>query len=302
MDTKQKASLIAIVSASILALSKFWIGFMSGSMAVISSGLDSLFDIFMSGMNYVAIRRGAAPPDREHQYGHAKTENLAATVQSLVIILTGGMIMYAAIHKFIHKNQISYSGFDFGVMILSLLVSALISTILRRAGEKTGSAPLKADAIHYVSDLYSNLATILAIVLAFYTGKTYFDLIFSLIVAFLIIFSALRIFKDGIRGLMDTSIPRDMEDKLREMISTLPYPYAGYHNMRSRMAGNRKYADLHLLVCRRENIGSAHDLADRLEENLMNEITDLDIIIHIEPCQDVCDLTDNTCTVQRKRS
>ena len=90
MDIKYKASLFAIASASVLALSKFSAGMFSGSMAVLSSGLDSMLDIFMSGMNFLAIREAAKPADYRHQYGHGKAENLAALIQSLVIIFTGG--------------------------------------------------------------------------------------------------------------------------------------------------------------------------------------------------------------------
>lgn len=301
MDIKYKASLFAIISAFVLALSKFFIGLTSGSLAVISSSLDSLLDIFMSGMNYFAIREAAKPPDQEHQYGHAKTENIAATIQSLVIIFTGGMILYAAINKFLRKDSITYSGFDLGIMILSLIFSAMISTVLRKAGEKTQSSPLKADALHYASDLYSNSATIIAIILTYYTTKNYFDLLFSMITAFIIIFSALKIFRDGIGGLMDVSMPANVEKKLREIVDTLPYPYAGYHKMRSRVAGSKKYIDFHLLICRKESIDNAHKLADTLEMTMIREISNLDIIIHIEPCPNKCEMTDETCSVPRRK-
>jgi cation diffusion facilitator family transporter len=302
MDIKYKASLFAIVSAFILASSKFAVGLASGSLAVISSSLDSLLDIFMSGMNYFAIRKAAEPADHEHQYGHAKTENLAATIQSLVIIFTGGMILYTAIHKFLDKGAIVYSRFDLAAMVLSLLFSAMISTVLRKAGEKTDSSALKADALHYTSDLYSNSAAIVAIILTYYTGKTYFDLLFSVIIAFMIIFSAFKIFRDGIGGLMDASMPHHMEEKLQYIIDGLPFPYAGYHKMRSRIAGSRKYTDFHLLVCRKENIDDAHKLADRLEITMTREISNLDVVIHIEPCRNECELSDETCTVPRKTS
>lgn len=302
MDIKYKASLFAITSAFVLALSKFLAGLASGSLAVISSSLDSLLDIFMSGMNYFAIRKAGEPPDYEHQYGHAKTENIAATVQSLVIIFTGGLILYTAVTKFLRRGVISYSGFDLGVMILSLIFSAVISTVLRKAGEKTDSSALKADALHYASDLYSNGAAIVAIILTFYTGRTYFDLLFSVIIAFLIIYSALKIFRDGIGGLMDASIPPDTEKKLQEIIDALPFPYAGYHKMRGRMAGSRKYTDFHLLICRKESIDEAHKLADKLEITMTREVSNLDVVIHIEPCQNECDLTDETCTVPRKKT
>ncbi len=300
MDIKYKASLFAITSAFILALSKFAAGWASGSLAVISSSLDSLLDIFMSGMNYFAIRKAAEPADYEHQYGHGKMENLAAVVQSLVIIFTGGTILYSAIHKFLYHGAILYSGFDLGAMILSLIFSALISTVLRKVGEKTGSSALKADALHYTSDLYSNSAAIVAIIITYYTGRTYFDLLFSVVIAFIIVFSAFRILRDGVGGLMDASIPRNVEKQLHDIIEALPYPYAGYHKMRTRIAGSRKYTDFHLLICREENIDDAHKLADKLEITMAREVKNLDVVIHIEPCPTECDLTAETCSVRLK--
>jgi ferrous-iron efflux pump FieF len=299
MDIKYKASLFAIASAFVLALSKFSVGMFSGSMAVLSSSLDSMLDIFMSGMNFLAIREAAKPADYRHQYGHGKAENLAALVQSLVIIFTGGMIFYKSIDKFIHKETIHYSSLDLGVMILSVIFSMMISIVLGKVGEKTGSSALKADALHYSSDLYSNSAAIVAIILTFYTGITFFDLFFSVVVAGILIYSALRIFRDGFGGLMDASIPSNLEQRLHEIVSALPYPYAGYHKMRSRVAGSRKYVDFHLLICRDEKIDEAHKMADKLETILAEEIKNLDTIIHIEPCSNPCEMTKETCFMRR---
>lgn len=299
MDIKYKASLFAIASAFILALSKLSAGLMSGSMAVLSSSLDSILDIFMSGMNFLAIREASKPADYRHQYGHGKAENLAALVQSLVIIFTGGAIFYNAIHKFLHKDVIHYSGLDLGVMVLSVIFSMMISIVLRKVGEKTDSSALKADALHYSSDLYSNSAAIVAIILTYYTGITFFDLFFSVVVAVILIVSALRIFRDGFGGLMDASIPSDLEQKLHKIVSAMPYPYAGYHKMRSRVAGNKKYVDFHLLICREEKIDEAHKMADKLEIVLVGEISNLDTIIHIEPCSNPCELTEETCLLRK---
>lgn len=302
MDIKYKASLFAMSSAFVLAASKFVVGMVSGSLAVISSSLDSLLDIFMSGMNFFAIRKAAEPADQGHQYGHAKTENLAATAQSVVIILTGGVILYEAIHKFLFHGPIAYSGFDLGVMLMSLLFSGMISVVLGKAGEKTGSSVLKADALHYTSDLYSNSAAIVAIVLSYVTGRTWFDLLFSVIIAIIIIISALKIFRNGMGGLMDASIPREVERKLQAIIDALPFPYAGYHKMRDRIAGSWNYVDFHLLICRKESVDEAHKLADKLEDRMTREVKNLDVTIHIEPCENACDLTDATCSVPRRET
>jgi ferrous-iron efflux pump FieF len=302
MDIKQKASLFAILSASVLALSKFSVGLVSGSMAVLSSGLDSLLDVFMSAMNFFAITKAAQPADREHPYGHWKTEDMAAVVQSMVIIFTGTAILYKASEKLFHGGTIAYSRFDLGVMVLSLVFSFIISSVLKKTAKKTDSTTLRADALHYTSDLYSNSAAIVAIVLTQFTGATWFDLLFAGIIGFIIIFSALKILRHGIAGLMDTSIPDDMEKRIRYIIDTTPYPCAGFHKMRSRLSGSRKYVDFHVLICRIVNIDEAHAVANGIEITIAREIGNVDVVSHIEPCPEPCDLTKEHCSVLKKTS
>jgi len=299
MDIKQKTSLFAIISASILALSKFAVGLISGSMAVASSGLDSLLDVFMSGMNFFAIKKAAKPADIDHQYGHGKAADIAAVIQSFVIIFSGIAIFHSVGEKFLRKEVISYSVFDLGVMMLSLAFSAVISTVLRRVGKKTGSTPLKADALHYTSDLYSNSAAIAAIVITYYTRITYFDYLFAIITGFIIIFSAIKILREGFLGLMDTRIPETVEKEIEDIIDKTPYPYAGYHKFRSRFSGNKKYVDFHLLICRKANIDESHKLASKVEHELENKIEAIDVVIHIEPCSFDCDLSDAACKITR---
>ena len=302
MDVKQKASTFAICSALTLAVCKFSVGMLSGSMAVVASGLDSLSDVFMSALNLFAIRKGAQPADHSHPYGHQKAESISASIQALVIIGSGVFIIYKAIQEFIRGDSIRYSGFDFGVMILSLAFSFVISTVLGRIGRKTESEALKADALHYTSDLYSNSAAILAIVLAYYTGKTSFDLVFALIIGVILILSAVRILMAGVSGLMDSSIPEPVEKEISLIIDTMPFPYAGYHKLRTRFAGSRKYIDFHLLTCRKLHVDEAHALAHQIEDRIEDRFaSNVDMVIHVEPCEAPCELTEETCSVRKSR-
>ena len=302
MNTQQKASLFAISAALVLTGSKFFAARSSGSMAVTSSGLDSLLDVFMSGINFLAIRQAAEPADKAHQYGHYKIEDLAAVTQSLIIILSGAMIIYVAVNKFLQHAVIAYTLLDIEVMALSLSVSFLISSVLARIGKQTGSKPLLADALHYRSDLFSNSGAIAAIVLTYYTGRTFFDLLFSVVVGLTIIVSAGRIFWEGFSGLMDRSIPDSIEKEIEDILNSMPYPYAGHHKLRTRIAGSKKYGDFHLLACRRANIDEAHELSEKVEGEFEKMKLAIDIVIHIEPCPEPCQLTDETCIVSTRRA
>ncbi|HOE17942.1 MAG TPA: cation diffusion facilitator family transporter [Syntrophorhabdaceae bacterium] len=303
MDIRQKASITAISLASILASSKFIIGFTSGSMAVVSSGLDSLLDAFMSLMNLFAVRKASQPADDSHQYGHGKVEDMAQVIQALVIVISGVLIISRSVRYCLRNEVITYSFLDASIMVLSLAFTFAITAILNNIAEKTDSNTLRADALHYKSDIYSNTGAIIAITLAFYTGRTFFDLLFAVITGCIIIYSAMHILKSGLYGLMDASIPKRMQETIEKIIGRLPYPYAGYHKLRTRFSGNKKYIDFHLLICKKLNIDEAHELANKLEKTIKEKVLIADIVIHVEPCDlGGCKLTEETCTVRRPKA
>lgn len=302
METKQKASAFAVASALTLSLSKCFVGMLSGSMAVVASGFDSILDVFMSAMNFLAIRKADQPADQSHPYGHGKAESIAASVQALVIISTGIFIIYKAVQKFLLKEAINYSVLDLGVMCLSLSFSFVISTVLRRVGRRTESNALMADALHYTSDLYSNSAAILAIILAYYTKMVFFDILFAVVTGLIIIFSATKILKDGVSGLMDASVPKAVENEIESIVDTTPFPCVGYHKLRTRISGNRKYIDFHLQACRGLRIDEAHELARVIKGRIAEKIDRSDTTIHIEPCKHSCDLSEAGCVVTSIRS
>lgn len=297
MEAKQKASAFAASSAFILSLCKFFVGMLSGSMTVVASSLDSLLDVFMSAMNFLAVRKADQPADQSHPYGHGKAESIAASVQAVVIISTGIFIIYKAVQKYLLKEAIAYSILDLAVMCLSLAFSLLISIVLKRVGQRTESNALMADALHYTSDLYSNSAAILAIILAYYTKMVFFDILFAIVTGLIIIYSATQILKSGVSGLMDSSIPRALEDTIESIIDSMPFPCAGYHKLRTRFSGNRKYVDFHLLTCRKLTIDEAHALANTIETRIAERVARIDMTIHIEPCKHNCTLNEADCVV-----
>ncbi len=301
MDVKQKASAFAAASALLLSLSKFAVGALSGSMTVVASGLDSLLDVFMSAMNFLAIRKAAQPADGGHPYGHGKAESVAGSIQALVIISTGLFVIYRSVQEFVSNEAVLYSGLDLGVMCLSLAFSLVISLVLKRVGRRTESTALMADALHYTSDLYSNSAAILAIVLAYYTRLVFFDALFAVVTGMVIIFSAIKILRAGLSGLMDSSIPRPVEREIESIIDSMPFPCAGYHKLRTRFSGNKKYIDFHLLTCRRLHIDEAHLLAHAIESRIAERLRTVDTTIHLEPCSYTCELTELSCMVVQAR-
>ena len=302
MDIKQKASLFAAGTALALASSKFAIGLGSGSMAVVSSALDSLLDVFMSFMNFIAIRKAMEPPDDVHQYGHSKIEDFAGLMQSLVIVFSGSIIIYRAVQVFLQNKTIAYSSLDFLIMGISLVFTIAICKVLSKIANQTGSNALKADALHYKSDLYSNSGAIAAIGLTYFTGIIFFDLVFAVIVGCIIIFSAIKIFISSLSGMMDVRISPSIVKEIQAIIDNMPYPKVGYHELRTRRSGSKKYIDFHLLLCRKLHIDEAHELSNRVENDIAGKIMLVDVVVHIEPCERECDLTEKTCSILKTLS
>jgi ferrous-iron efflux pump FieF len=301
MDIQQRASLFAIAASATLAAAKFLTGSLSGSMTVLSSGLDSLLDTFMSAMNFFAIKKAAEPADRRHQFGHGKIEDLAATVQSIVIAATGAVIIFKSVTAFMERQLVRYMAMDVIVMIVALCFSLVISLVLKRIGERTDSMVLKADALHYTSDLYSNSGALLAMLLTYVTGQGLYDFIFAVVVGLIIIGSAFKIVRSCFSALLDGSVPEEVEREIKTLINGMPYPYAGFHKLRTRLAGSRRYVDFHLLICRKLAIDEAHDFSSTIEKQIREKVPRTDVIVHVEPCRDTCDLTEATCTILKMR-
>lgn len=300
IEIKQRVALFAAAAALVLAAGKIATGLLSGSMAVLSSGVDSVLDVFMSAMNFYAIKKASEPADELHQYGHGKAEDIAGTFQALVIVLSGFYIIVKSVHSYIDKQLISYSSLDFVIMCLSLVFSFVISTTLLTTGNKTGSNALKADALHYRSDLYSNSGAIAAIILTRFTGLTVFDLIFAVIAGIIILISAFQVFRRSFSGIMDTRLSDEIERQIQGIINGMSFPLAGFHRLRTRQSGSYKYIDFHLLACRQLNIDEAHALAHSIESRIRMSIEDVDVIVHVEPCKEKCDLTEITCVLKKR--
>ncbi len=299
MDRKQRASLFAISSVFVLSIIKFSIGLYSNSVAVISSALDNFQDIFMSSVNYFAIRKAAMPPDKNHKFGHGKFEDLSSFFVSLVILLTGIFVIYKALVQFLKKEPLKSPSVAIAIMVLSFFWSFIIAYYLKRVGEKTDSPALKSDSIHYLTDVYSNGGAIVAIILSSYLGYHIFDPLIGIIIGLIILFSSISIFKEGIVSLTDMEIKDELKQEIDKIITDMPYPYAGYHRLRTRTSGGKKHIDFHLLTCRRSSIEEAHNLSDRIEEEIESKIKNTDIVIHLEPCPYTCELTVETCRVRK---
>ena len=283
---KLRAARYSIFTALALAIMKFVVGLLTGSLAVIASAVDSILDIVMSGVNFLAIRQAEQPADGGHSFGHGKYETLATLIQSLVICASGGWIMYEAIRR-LNAGDFKVQQVGNGVIVLAISVAASfwISRYLRRVGKATDSSALQADALHFAMDIYTNGALLAGLVILSFVDAPWLDPVMSLFVALYILKEALSLARQALRDMLDAELPDEVRNEVLRLVNEHHGELLDIHNLRTRRAGSQKLMDFHLTVCKHLTVQAAHDLADRLEDTIAKKIRGANVTIHVEPCR-----------------
>lgn len=297
-----KAARLAITTATGLAILKLLTGISTGSMALLSSAADSLLDILMSSGNLIALRHAGKPADEDHPYGHGKFETAATLLQSLFIAASGLFILHESIQRLLHGgNQLRHLNIGIAVLAISSIVSWLLSRHLKRIGIQTESTAIQADALHYATDVYSNLVLLLGLLGVRILNWNWLDPALSIAVGGYIMFAAYKLLKGSMNDFLDAGLPAEQREKIVHCIEKYQKEIVGYHNLRTRRSGKQKMIDFHLTICRLKTIQEAHDSADKIEQQIKDQISNADVTIHLEPSNcDICRDAGHQCTYTGK--
>lgn len=263
---------VAGTVASILAAVKLIFGVSSGSVAVISSALDSLGDCLISAMNYFALKKSHKSPNEQFNFGYAKIEPLAALFEGLFIAGVGLFVAYQGVLKLFDPKPLEF-GIALWVMIISVVLTALLVLYLRHASAKSGSMIVYADALHYEVDLFTNLATIAALVAVHFSGLVIIDALFGMAVSAYIVFSALPLVKESLYSLLDASLPDEMTNEIKELIAKKE-KILSTHLIRTRKSGNICYFGAHLVFDPNIILKEAHEVEEELEREIRQKFSE----------------------------
>ncbi len=281
---KTSVARLSIFAAAFLIALKLATGFITGSISVWASLLDSTMDIFASIINYFAVRAASRPADEDHTYGHGKAESLAGLFQSIVIAASGIFLIRESIRRIISPNQTSSEWLGVVTMLIAVVVSIALVARLKRVARETESPALQADATHYVTDIFTNLGALLALVIVGLTPWQMADPIISIGIAFYILWSAVIVGRESIDVLMDRRLPLDVDEQIAVVVSSYrTQGVLGFHDLRTRRSGSQKFIDLHLEVERDMNLQDAHDVSVRVLRAIEAEIPRARVQIHTDP-------------------
>jgi ferrous-iron efflux pump FieF len=275
------ATYASVATAGLLIVGKSVAWLATDSLSILASLVDSLMDAAASLLNLLAVRWSLMPADDEHRFGHGKAEALAGLGQAAFIIGSAVFLVLQAIDRLLHPQPLTQLGVGVTVMLLSMVATILLLGIQRYVIRRTQSTAIRADALHYASDLATNGTTLVALLLA-QAGWPGVDPLFALAIAAYILYSALHIASDAIRLLMDRELPDGERARVAAVAAGTP-GVIGVHGLRTRQSGRTKVIQLHLQLADELPLMEAHRISMLAEERLRRDLPDADIIIHEDP-------------------
>lgn len=279
----RRVALNVSAAALVLAAGKAVVGVITGSIAVLSSALDSAGDALASFANFIFLTIASKPPDEDHPFGHGKAEHLAALLQGAILLAGAIVLGIRAADRIRRPVAIESSLSAVITMIVSIAATVAITAYLKKNAVRNESSALAGDALHYTSDVVANLATIVALVLVRITGNPLFDSIFGVTVAGWIAWNSLYLLWNAGNDLMDVALPGEEIAAVIEAIERTDPSVTGYRELRTRRAAGVRFIDFELCIDRSVSFEHAHDVTERVKAAIAERFPRTVVTIHAEP-------------------
>lgn len=282
--SKSAAAAVSIAYNLLLLVAKLVVAVLTGSVAILSEALHSVMDLVAAIVAFVTVRKADEPADTEHPYGHHKLEHLAAGFEGLLLVIAAGIVGYEAVSRLVDGAEVEKVGIGITVIAFSVVGSTVVGLFLRRQSKRHSSAALEGDAAHLLADAWTSVAVLIGLALVELTGEPAFDSVVAILISALIAVTGIRILIRAGRALLDESAPAEELDRIEEVISRTRTPeMVGYHKLRARVAGRRRYVELHVQYRSGTSLDQAHQLAHDLRDAIEAELGDAEALIHVEP-------------------
>ncbi|ADH84780.1 cation diffusion facilitator family transporter [Desulfurivibrio alkaliphilus] len=275
------AALASVSVATILIGVKFVAWSLTGSTSLLASLVDSMMDLAASGINFMAIRYALKGADHEHRFGHGKAESLAGMAQASFIAGSAVFLLIYAGNRLLEPRPLENIDSGLAVMLFSLLLTMALVGFQRHVIKRTGSVAIRADSLHYVTDILTILVTIAALFLV-RQGLLWADPLLALGIACYILYSAALIIRESLRHLMDQELSPEIKGQIRTIVLN-DQRVLGMHDLRTRQAGQTKFIQFHLDLSAELSLREAHAIGQEIAETLKQNIPGADITVHQDP-------------------
>ena len=279
-----RATIVALLVSASLAVLKIGAGILGNSFALIADGVESVLDIFTGMLVLGGLRVSVSRPTAAYPYGRGKAEPLAALAVATVLLLAAIGIAAGAIHEIV-SPQDAPAAFTLVVLVVVLVVKEMTFRWLIGRGRAVGSQAIEVDAWHHRADALTSLAAFIGITIALVGGDAWVraDDWAALVACAVIAWNGVRLFRGGLRDLLDANAPLAVHDQIRSIARTVE-GVEGVDELRVRRSGLVYFVDIHVEVDGELTVRHGHSLAHRVKDRLLEcELPILDVLVHVEP-------------------
>ena len=281
-DLTKLATYGAILVALILVFGKAFAWYITDSLSIQASLIDSILDAFASVVNLIAVHHALRPADKEHRFGHGKAEALAGMGQSIFIIISSGWLLAEVIKRTLSPEPLFFSSLAAGVMVVATILTFLLVLGQRYVIHRTQSLAISADSLHYQTDLLSNVAVLLSFYLSAYFTLPYFDTAVGGIISFYLLYSSWNIAKKAFDILMDRELPDKVIRRIMKTAKGHPQ-VRGVHDLRTRSSGQSEFIQMHLDLDKDLSLEKAHVIAEEVAAEINKIYPRAEVLIHQDP-------------------
>jgi cation diffusion facilitator family transporter len=288
MIVQRRTTLVSIAMAGLLMVLKLTTGLLSGSLGLVSAGIESSGDVVAATLTFFAVRLGGRPADRGHPYGHRRAENLGALGEAVILLIGGALVSFEAIGRLLDGgNPPDTHWYLFAVIAIALIVDLSRTIVSRRTAKRYGSPALRANAFHFAGDMAGSVAVLVGLLLV-RSGFAQGDAIAALLVAAIIFLAAARLIAENANVLMDRT-PAEAREAAEQAIADLE-PDIELRRLRLRESGGHYFADVVVGVPPGQAVVEGHQAAEEVEAAVQGVLPGSDAVVHVEPRRDGLDL------------
>lgn len=272
----------SIFLSSLLFVLKLFASLATGSLAILSSLVDSLSDIIASLVSFIAVKISLKPASCSYRYGYFKAEALSALIQAAFIAGSGLFVVYNAVDRFLHPSPLAQTTIGLIIMLFSLCATVALILFQRFVAKHTNSIAIKADSGHYVVDILTNIAIIFSLITVNLFKIEWFDTLTAFLIAVYLIYYAYQIAIEALSSLMDKELDESVRQTVAEIIKNTN-GIRGFHDLRTRDLGGIYYFEIHLEMDGNIPLLRAHDLGDSVEHQIKKIYPNAQVLIHQDP-------------------
>ncbi len=275
------------IAAAILTIAiKSFAFFLTGSVGLLSDAVESIVNLAAAIIALFMIRLAEKPPDEEHLYGHSKAEYFSSFLEGAFIFIAAFAIIYSAIIRIIHPKAIEQAYLGLVFSGLASVINYVVSIKLIKTGKQHRSITLEADGHHLMTDVLTSIGVIIAVFIVAVTNLQILDPLIAIAVAANILITGFTLVSRSVNGLLDRAIPQEELTIINNILKKYERKGFSFHGLRTRQSAQRRFVTLHVLVPGRWSTQKGHDLLEKIEKDIRDELPKTTITTHLEPVED----------------